>query len=36
MNNEWNGFNNGAWSKEINVSNFIKTNYCEYKGDENF
>ena len=36
MNNEWNGFNNGAWSKEINVSNFIKTNYCEYKGDEHF
>ena len=36
MNSEWNGFNNGAWSKEINVSDFIKTNYCEYKDDEHF
>ena len=32
----WNGFNEGIWQDEINVRNFIQTNYEEYKGDESF
>ena len=28
--NEWNGFNEGEWCYEINVSNFIKKNYKVY------
>ena len=26
MLNEWNGFNDGVWTKEINVRNFIQKN----------
>ena len=29
----WKGFKNGEWQNEINVANFILTNYEEYKGD---
>ena len=36
MREEWKGFKDGAWTKEINVSDFIKTNYKEYVGDESF
>ena len=36
MREEWKGFKEGAWTKEINVSDFIKTNYKEYVGDESF
>ena len=36
MREEWKGFKDGAWTKEINVSDFIKTNYEEYVGDESF
>ena len=36
MREEWKGFKDGAWTKEINVSDFIKTNYKEYDGDESF
>ena len=36
MREEWKGFKEGAWTKEINVSDFIKTNYEEYVGDESF
>ena len=36
MREEWKGFKEGAWTKEINVSDFIKTNYNGYDGDENF
>ena len=32
----WNGFNNGVWQNEINVRDFIQTNYKEYKGDSSF
>ncbi len=32
----WNGFQAGAWKEEINVRDFIQTNYKEYKGDDSF
>lgn len=32
----WKGFKAGAWQKEINVSDFILSNYKEYKGDDTF
>ena len=32
----WNGFNAGKWQDEINVRDFIQTNYKEYTGDESF
>ncbi len=32
----WNGFNGGLWQDEINVRNFIQTNYKEYCGDDSF
>ncbi len=32
----WNGFKSGLWQDEINVSDFIKTNYKEYTGDSAF
>ena len=32
----WNGFNAGVWQTEINVRDFIQTNYTEYKGDSGF
>ncbi|WP_022819542.1 formate C-acetyltransferase [Fusobacterium russii] len=32
----WRSFNAGEWQNSINVSNFIKLNYTEYKGDESF
>ena len=30
MRAEWEGFNNGAWQKEINVRDFIQKNYTPY------
>ncbi len=36
MREEWKGFKEGDWTKEINVSDFIKTNYKGYDGDESF
>ena len=36
MKEEWKGFNEGAWTKEINVEDFIKKNYKKYEGDESF
>ena len=36
MREEWKGFKEGAWTKEINVSDFIKKNYKAYDGDESF
>ena len=37
MNHEnWNGFKDGVWQNEINVRDFIQTNYKEYHGDEGF
>lgn len=32
----WYGFVDGAWKNEINVRDFIQTNYKEYTGDESF
>ncbi|MEG0895091.1 MAG: formate C-acetyltransferase [Oscillospiraceae bacterium] len=32
----WNGFKNGDWSENINVSDFIKHNFTSYTGDEGF
>ncbi len=37
MNHEnWSGFKGGVWQNEINVRDFIQTNYKEYHGDEGF
>lgn len=33
---EWQGFQKGKWTQEINVSNFIKTNYKSYNGSSDF
>ncbi len=32
----WNGFKGGVWQNEINVRDFIQSNYKEYTGDESF
>ncbi len=32
----WDGFKKGAWTEEINVRDFIQTNYKEYTGDDSF
>lgn len=32
----WNGFNCGLWQSEINVRDFIQTNYTEYTGNCSF
>ncbi len=32
----WQGFNAGAWQNEINVRDFIQTNYKAYEGDSDF
>ena len=36
MNRQWNGFNEGIWQNECNVSDFIKKNYTLYEGDDSF
>ena len=36
MNECWNGFKNGKWQNEINVRDFIQTNYTPYEGDSSF
>ncbi|SHJ85860.1 formate C-acetyltransferase [Paramaledivibacter caminithermalis] len=33
---EWLGFNDGNWSKEVDVRNFIIKNYTPYEGNEEF
>ncbi len=33
---QWKGFKSGAWQDEINVRDFIQTNYAEYVGDGEF
>ena len=33
---EWYQFDEGTWTKEINVRSFIKHNYTPYDGDESF
>ena len=32
--NEWKDFNEGVWTKEINVSDFIQKNYKNYDGSD--
>ena len=32
----WNGFKSGVWQDEINVRDFILTNFKEYTGDDSF
>ncbi|NCB52627.1 MAG: formate C-acetyltransferase [Clostridia bacterium] len=32
----WEGFKAGVWQEEINVRDFILTNYTEYRGSEDF
>ena len=32
----WRGFKEGNWSKEVDVTDFIRRNYTEYQGDESF
>ena len=32
----WKGFRSGVWQEEINVRDFIQTNYKEYTGNANF
>ena len=36
MKEEWKGFKEGTWCNEINVSDFIKSNYVSYEGNEDF
>ena len=36
MDNAWRKFKKDLWDKEINVKNFIETNYKTYNGDESF
>ncbi len=36
MNNKWKEFKNGIWENEINVSNFINSNYNKYNGNDEF
>ena len=36
MKQEWYNFKEGKWMNEINVSDFIKTNYQKYEGNEEF
>ena len=33
---EWAGFRDGTWKKEVNVRSFIRHNYTAYDGDETF
>ncbi|MBQ7385414.1 MAG: formate C-acetyltransferase [Ruminococcus sp.] len=35
-NKNWIGFKEGVWCDEINVRDFIQTNYKEYTGDDSF
>lgn len=36
MSVEWKDFNKGTWLEQIDVRNFIQTNYTPYEGDETF
>ena len=33
---QWNGFHKGDWQNEINVRDFIQSNYTPYTGDDSF
>ncbi|MPQ44488.1 formate C-acetyltransferase [Clostridium tarantellae] len=36
MNEQWNGFKGGQWTKSVDVRNFIQTNYTPYEGNDSF
>ena len=36
MQQAWEGFTPGNWTKEIDVRNFIQLNYTPYEGDDSF
>jgi formate C-acetyltransferase len=36
MKQEWYDFNTGSWTSNIDVRNFIQTNYTPYEGDDSF
>lgn len=36
MREEWNGFETGSWTTDINVRSFIQHNYTPYEGDDSF
>ena len=36
MQQEWQGFNEGNWTREIDVRDFIQRNYTPYEGDDSF
>ena len=36
MKQEWNNFKNGQWTKNIDVRDFIQTNYIPYESDASF
>ena len=36
MINQWNGFNEGNWTNEIDVRDFIQKNFTLYEGDASF
>ncbi len=36
MRKEWTGFEEGNWTKQVDVRNFIQKNYIPYKGDASF
>lgn len=36
MANQWKGFNSGKWQDEIDVRDFIQTNFTPYEGDDSF
>ena len=36
MREEWNNFKTGSWTKNVDVRNFIQTNYTPYEGDDSF
>ncbi len=36
MRDEWKGFAEGVWQREINVRDFIQKNYTPYDGDDSF
>ena len=33
---QWKGFQEGDWTQEINVRDFIQRNYTPYEGDGSF
>ena len=33
---QWQGFTQGIWNKEVNVRDFIMNNFTPYEGDDTF